>query len=82
VHLVSSQTVQSRHHVLCPLCGTDFDLLSAPWCGCHRGHPSKICPRCERCLCHHPDYDRESLWRDAPAALRSRGFDKLFIYYL
>jgi hypothetical protein len=70
------------HIVRCPRCGTEFDLVVVPWCGCDRGHPSKICPHCERCLCDHPDYGRAALWRDAPAALRTVGFDKLFIYYL
>ena len=80
---VPSLRSKNVHHVVCcPLCGEDFDLAAAPWCGCDRGHPSKICPRCERCLCSHPDYARSALWRDAPAALRTVGFEKLFIYYL
>jgi hypothetical protein len=77
-----SATQPLTHRVVCPLCSTGFDLLAAPWCGCDRGHPSKICPSCERCLCRHPDYGRAALWHDAPAALRRRGFDRLFIYYL
>lgn len=79
---LASTRAALRHVVPCPLCGDSFDLVSAPWCGCDRGHPSKICPSCERCLCSHPDYGREALWREPPAALRLRGFDKLFIYYL
>ncbi len=70
------------HFTRCPRCGADFDLLAAPWCGCGRGHPSKICPSCEQCLCSHPDYARPSSWFDPPAALRWAGFEKLFIYYL
>jgi hypothetical protein len=80
--VVLAATRPPGHAVVCPLCGKDFELLSAPWCGCDRGHPSKICPRCERCLCQHPDYQRPSLWRDAPAALRARGFERLFVYYV
>ena len=30
----------------------------------------------------HPDYTHAALWRDAPPALRTVGFDKLFVYYL
>jgi hypothetical protein len=82
VELVAGQHAAVSHVVPCPLCGERFDLLASPWCGCDRGHPSKICPSCERCLCGHPDYGREALWREPPAALRVRGFDKLFIYYL
>lgn len=81
MELIAGQRAAS-HVVPCPLCGERFDLLASPWCGCDRGHPSKICPSCERCLCSHPDYEREALWREPPAALRVRGFDKLFIYYL
>jgi hypothetical protein len=82
VALVVSQAADASHPVRCPRCAAPFDLLAAPWCGCTRGHPSKICPSCERCLCDHPDYDRPALWRDPPAALRTRGFEKLFIHYL
>ena len=53
--------------------------MTAGWCGCGRGHPSKICPGCERCLCDHPEYDRPALWREAPPALRVAGFEKLFV---
>jgi hypothetical protein len=82
VQLAQDRAAVSTHLVVCPLCARRFDLLAAPWCGCDRGHPSKICPSCERCLCRHPDYGRAALWHDAPAALRRRGFERLFIYYL
>lgn len=80
--VTSAAPAVESHVVRCPLCSADFELLAAPWCGCGRGHPSKICPHCERCLCRHPDYGREALWRAAPPALRARGFDRLFIHYL
>jgi hypothetical protein len=76
------KTRPRSHLVCCPMCGKDFDLLAAPWCGCDRGHPSKLCPSCGKCVCDHPDYARATLWRDPPPALRTVGFDKLFVYYL
>lgn len=79
---LSHRTQNGSHSVCCPMCGEGFDLLAAAWCGCDRGHPSKICPHCGKCLCSHPDYPRAALWRDAPAAMRTVGFDKLFVYYL
>lgn len=80
--VAANQAARATHPVRCPHCASGFDLLGAAWCGCVRGHPSKICPACDRCLCGHPDYDRPALWRDPPAALRAHGFEKLFIYYL
>jgi predicted amidophosphoribosyltransferase len=82
VETAPSGAPSRSHPVRCPLCGEEFELLSAPWCGCSRGHPSKICPHCGDCLCSQPDYQQPALWSDPPAALRSSGFDKLFLYYL
>jgi hypothetical protein len=76
------QQFDATHVIVCPLCGDPFDLLSAPWCGCDSGHPSKICPICDRCLCAHPDYHHRQLWTEPPAVLQRAGFQKLFLYYL
>ncbi len=83
IHAQTSPDRGRRAHVVrCPRCGADFDLLAAPWCGCGRGHPSKICPGCGECLCSHPEYGSPGNWTDPPAALRGAGFDRLFVYYL
>jgi hypothetical protein len=47
-----------------------------------KAEPSKICPACRRCLCDHPAYQEPNFWKDAPAAFRQRGFQRLFLYYL
>jgi hypothetical protein len=72
------------HLVCCPYCRAEFDLFAAPWCE-HQGaaiDASKTCPRCRRCLCGHPAYAEPLFWKEAPAAFRERGFQRLFLFYL
>jgi hypothetical protein len=77
------QPVERGSHVLpCPNCRDDFDLFAAPWCGHMKRHPSKLCPNCSDCLCHHPCYHEPGFWKDAPAAFRANGFERLFLLYL
>ncbi len=72
----------SSHQLPCPMCHHDFDLFAAPWCGHHRGEPSKLCPHCDRCSCAHPAYQEPGFWREAPPTFRANGFERLFLLYL
>jgi len=66
--------------VRCPLCGTNFELCSRPWC--RDPKPSKICPACESCACSLPGYENPLFWKEAPLALRREGISRLFLFYL
>lgn len=70
-----------RHLVVCPYCAAQFDLFAAAWCR-DPEVPSKICPRCERCLCQHPAYQEPHFWKEAPPGFQRQGFERLFLYYL
>jgi hypothetical protein len=82
--MAQSVQIQAAHTIRCWHCGTEFDLLGAPWCGCGRrvDRPSKMCPSCFQCACMHPDYDNELFWGQAPRFLKEHGFDRLFYLYL
>lgn len=71
----------AAHTVVCPYCATPFDLFDAAWCA-HVNEPSKVCPRCDRCLCQHPAYQEPHFWKEAPLAFQRHGFQRLFLYYL
>jgi len=71
----------ARYVVGCIYCPETFDLMRAVWCGHAADLPSKICPRCGRCLCDHPMYRWSHLWHEAPARLRRHGFKMLFVLY-
>jgi len=73
---------KDHHYVPCPLCHAEFDLFAAVWCAHYAAEPSKICPRCRRCMCDHPAYEEPNFWKDAPPAFQRRGFQRLFLYYL
>jgi hypothetical protein len=70
------------HRVVCVYCSESFDLFQAAWCTHAVVQRSKICPRCERCLCWHPGYDEARCWHVAPKSFQTRGFKRLFILYL
>ncbi|MEO8601757.1 MAG: hypothetical protein ABI629_04180 [bacterium] len=77
-----SPLARVTHSVPCPLCQREFDLFAAVWCPHAADEPSKTCPHCQRCACDHPAYGEPNFWKDAPAAFRQRGFQRLFLYYL
>jgi hypothetical protein len=72
---------EDGHTVGCIYCCGVFDLFLAPWCEHALPHPSKVCPKCGRCLCAHPMYLQADLWKEAPALFRRRGFRRLFVLY-
>jgi len=76
-----SEEDEDGHAIGCIYCRSVFDLFLAPWCEHSLPHPSKVCPKCERCLCAHPMYGQLDLWKEAPAAFRRHGFLKLFVLY-
>ena len=67
--------------VACIYCPEKFRLVHADWCAHEPDPPSKICPRCRRCLCNHPMYHWQHLWHEAPAPLQRHGFKLLFVLY-
>lgn len=70
------------HWSPCPMCHESFDLFAAPWCEHFEHEPSKVCPSCGTCSCDHPAYGEPGFWREAPAAFRDKGFERLFLLYL
>jgi hypothetical protein len=66
----------AHHPVVCAYCANPFDLFAASWC-LDAKEPSKVCPHCQRCMCHHPAYRAPHFWKQAPL-----GFQRLFLYYL
>ena len=75
-------TAPDRHLVHCTYCRSDFDLFEAAWCSHQEQHPSKVCPRCQMCLCLHPFYSDPRHWCNAPPAFQRHGFRQLFAFYV
>ena len=71
----------SHHPVVCAYCATTFDLFAASWC-LDAEEPSKVCLRCQRCMCQHPAYQEPHFWKQAPLGFQRQGFQRLFLYYL
>jgi len=74
-------TEQVRHPIVCVYCAATFDLFAASWC-MDAAERSKVCPHCQRCMCHHPAYQEPHFWKQAPLGFQRRGFERLFLYYL
>ena len=72
----------AEHFVFCPYCQHEFDLFSVTWCQHRESPPSKICPHCGQCLCLHQAYGDSQLWKEATAAFKRQGFQKIFLLYL
>ncbi len=50
------------HIVICPYCALQFSVFASAWCA-HAQEPSKICPRCGRCMCQHDVCQAQTFWK-------------------
>jgi len=71
----------AHHPVAGTYCANPFDLFAASWC-LDAEEPSKVCPHCQRCMCHHPAYWEPHFWKQALPRFQRQGFQRLFLYYL
>lgn len=63
---------QPSYPFQCHNCGTVVDAMTSEFCRCISKKPSPVCRACGVCWCSAPLAVRGSLWREAPAAYRTR----------
>ena len=59
---MKTATPLTGHVVVCPYCATQYSVFASSWCA-HEMDPSKICPQCGRCMCHHSVYQERIFWK-------------------
>lgn len=64
--------VQQIEIISCFNCRSNFDAVSAPFCGCIARERTFACPDCAGCACHAPYAERQRFLLLAPAVLHVR----------